>query len=147
MNYLQEMVEKILKDYGLETEQAFELRYVDNNTQRPGLFRFNKNYFLEEQCYDEDDDDKYWRSSWGLAQSVFNGTLKIYPLPFRPKDNETYYYVYWVSWECNPVVAYTRWIGNDEDYMRLRFGNVFRTEEQAMAARDTVHRKIVGETK
>lgn len=147
MNYLQEIVEKILKDYGLETEQPFELRYTDNNIQRPGLFQFGKDYSLQEQYYDEDDDDKYWRSSWGLAQSVFNGTLKIQTLPFRPADNETYYYVYWVSLECDPVVAYTRWIGNDEDYMRLRFGNVFRIEEQAMAARDPVRRKIMGETK
>ena len=147
MNYLQEMVEKILKDYGLETEQAFELRYANNNIQRPGLFRFNKNYFLEEQYYDEEDDNQYWRSNWGLAQFVFDGALKLCPLPFRPMDNEIYYYVHWVSWKASPVTALTHWNGSDEDYMRLRFGNVFRTEEQAMAARDTVHRKIMGEAK
>lgn len=147
MTYLQEIVEKILKDYGLETEQAFKLRYAQDNKQRPGLFRFSKNYVLEEQCYDEEDDDKYWRSSWGLAQFIFDGTFKLCPLPFRPDDNEIYHYVHWVSWKASPVTALTHWSGSDEDYMRLAFGNVFRTEEQAMEARDPVHRKIMGGTK
>ena len=147
MNYLQEMIEKILKDSGLETGQPFELQYVDNNTQRPGLFRFGKDYSLQEQCYDEDDDNEYWRSSWGLAQSVFNGTLKIKSLPFHPKDGEEYYYVYWICWKNDSLVTYTCWDGSDQDYMRLRFGNVFRTEKQAMEARDEIRRKIMGETK
>ena len=52
---------------------------------------------------------------------------------WKPKDGETYYYV--VS---NGEIDYSFWMADATDEGRFNFGNVFKTEEEARKAIDTL---------
>ena len=146
MNYLQEIIQKILEDYGLSIDDQFVLRYAEDNEQIAGVYRFNKRYKLEVQRYDRDNEE-YWMEDWNTMEKVLSGLVKIWPLPFRPAAEDPYYFVTWPSWTFSPIVKKEIWYGSSNDFMRFYFGNVYRTEEQAMADRERVQQRIIEASK
>lgn len=69
-----------------------------------------------------------------------NDRFKIVKKPWRPKDGETYYT--YVS-RCFFVNRYT-WSSDAWEYGILKSGVVFRTKEEAVAARPRVYKEMTG---
>lgn len=67
-----------------------------------------------------------WERSTFLY-SIIAGDIEIVKLPWKPKDDEFYYYY-------SPTTGITyqeRWMNTSSDYCMWKLGNCFRTREEA----------------
>lgn len=60
---------------------------------------------------------------------LINGSLEIEKIPFKPKQHEWYWTVFFYR-GLTSTKKYA-WISYDNDYLRYKNGLVFRTEEEA----------------
>lgn len=107
MNYMPE----VLKMLGVEVGEKFILK--------------NKNF----NPYHFSDDFILLDSTGGHCNHhisyVLIGEVKVEKLPWKPKDNELYYFV-----GPSGNVLPNTWCGKGADYYRFNSGNYFHTEEE-----------------
>lgn len=76
-------------------------------------------------------------NSYSCGDNVFSFVREFYKevkLPkWKPKNNETYYRITWIG-----GVAEDIWYGSRNDESGYKFGNCFRTKEEAEVARDKI---------
>ena len=133
-NYMSE----ITKMLGVEMKEEFYVK--DFNT----VYRFT-NEGLEYQ----NDDKKWYRIASCLIEDLIKGECEIEKLPWKPKNGDTYCYVYWKlnlytkKWELN--VSITTYDDNCPPHnLCVDVGNCFRTREEAEATKYEVFKRLTG---
>lgn len=105
-------------------------------------YRFTENgleYLSSEQ-------KKWYISSGKVLEDLLLGVEKVIRKPFRPKDNENYYYVVWFfdsKWELTVKNTYFT-CGSAYDNLNRDGGNCFRTYEDAENAKYEVFKRLTG---
>lgn len=120
MNHMSE----VAKMLGVELGEIFEINRLGSSQ-----FRFKENCF---QYFN----GKMWVSdlqTQSIFHSLFTGQYTIKRNPWKPKDEEAYWYIdehgnaWTMTWE-------NEYLSNHTNYYKL--GNCYRTKEEALANRD-----------
>lgn len=108
----------VAKMLGVELGEEFNLVDKDGTPSAYNPFRIEVGGFMD--CTGEDDA--------GFLEALLTGYFEIVKKPWKPKDGEEYFYIVY------GVVYSTVFHNNIEDnLMRLRMGNCFKTKEEAKA--------------
>ena len=118
---------QIAKMFGLELEEVFRIQKL------PFPYKFTSKG-LEVQ------DGGEWSCADGALLRILRGELEISVPPFRPQIGDLYWSYIYSGW----VVASSDWIDDAVDHARLEAGMVFRTQEEALAARAELYKKVTG---
>ena len=120
---------QIAKMFGLELEEVFHIK------------AFKRKYkFTSTGLYFKEDNQEDWLCADKELRLLLSGTLKLLRPPYRPQRGDLYWsYIYS---EC--MVAPADWSGDSIDYARLEAGMVFRTQEEALATRAELYKKVTG---
>lgn len=124
MNY----IEQLMKDNGIEVNEEFYV--IDENGTKIGglisiIFYFDKNLRLNMKLVESDCRDVF--------RELMSGKCKIEKIPQKPKsvwdlkNGDNYYYTY--SGGCTITTYYNN---HDTDKKRIKFGNAFLTEKEAL---------------
>lgn len=124
MNYMKQVAHLL----GVELEEEFEINGSDDK------------YFINEdgiQCVSYTEKTTFPT----IMEGILSGKIEIVKIPFKPKDNECYWY--WSN-ECD---CYQRnvWCGYNGDYSFWKLGNCFRTKEEAETKGKELMESIVKE--
>lgn len=112
MNYYKQIAEML----GVQLNEKFMLKDTDNRI-RPRIYKItDKGLFYEF--------DETWLEGYNLF-AIFQGDLTIVKLPWKPKERCEFYY-----YGLNGAIK-TIWAGTTFDYYRWKFGNCFKTREEA----------------
>lgn len=119
MNYYKQVAEML----GVELNEEFKVAYSDDA--------------LCEKPYKITVDGLLCKSALGwerstLLHSIIAGDIEIVKLPWKPKEDEFYYYY-------SPYVGITcqeRWMNTASDYCMWKLGNCFRTREEATKGKE-----------
>lgn len=115
MNYYKQVAEIL----GVELDEVFRLKHKDG-TLLSKKYRISPFAGLLLKIGDE------WHKS-GYIDEIISGNLTIIKLPWKPKDDEFYYY--YSPFDGN---AYQdRWMNTSSDYCKWKIGNCFSTREEA----------------
>ena len=120
---------QIAKMFGLELEEVFHIKAF----KRGYKFTSTGLYFKEDGQYD-------WICAEKELRLLLSGCLKVVRPPYRPQTGDLYWSYIYSGW----VVAGSDWIDDAVDHARLAAGMVFRTQEEALAARAELYKKVTG---
>lgn len=114
MNYYKQIAEML----GIELNEEFKVKYAY------GLV-------CEKPCKITGD-GLFYKSASGwvrstLLHSIITGDIEIVKLPWKPMDDEFYYYYS----PCTDITYQERWMNTADDYCMWKIGNCFRTREEA----------------
>ena len=115
MNYYKQVAEML----GVELNEEFSLKHKDGSILK---FKYKITEFsglLFKGIYE-------WMQS-GDIDKIISGDLTIVKLPWKPKEDEFYYYY---SPYCG-ITCQERWMNTSSDYCMWKIGNCFRTREEA----------------
>lgn len=125
MNYYKQIAEML----GVQLNEKFMLKGTDNRI-RPRIYKItDKGLFYEF--------DEKWLEGYNLF-AIFQGDLKIVKLPWKPNEDEFYYYY-------SPYAGITcqqRWINTSSDYCMWKLGNCFGTKAEAETKGKEIMEKI-----
>lgn len=119
---------EIAKMFGLELGEVFHIR---------GLISLYK--FTSEGLWFQNDFGDWLYSDFTLPK-LLKGECEIIRSPYRPQTGDFYWSYIYSGWE----VAGSDWIDDAVDHARLAAGMVFRTQEEALAARAELYKKVTG---
>ena len=115
MNYYKQVTEML----GVELNEEFRLKHEDG-TLLKCKYKITECSGLLFKCNEE------WLKS-GYIDEIICGDLTIAKLPWKPKEDEFYYYY---SPYCG-ITCQERWMNTSSDYCMWKIGNCFRTREEA----------------
>lgn len=128
------LIPEITKKLGVEIEEKFRL-----TCYKDFLFWFSKDdlmYQWKDGTCPSQASGKMWK------QALADG-FDIIKLPWRPKQNGAYYYLYSAMvTQISPRIDCSYWAGDTNDYMRLKIGNCFKTEEEAENHKEEVFDRL-----
>ena len=119
---------EIAKMFGLELEEVFHVR----GGVSPYKFTSKGLRYLN-SIGD-------WLCGDSTLAKLLHGEWEIIMPPYRPKKGDLFWTYFYTDW----VVATADWLGDPMDYARLEVGMVFRTQEEALAARAELYKKVTG---
>lgn len=131
----------IAKLLGVEINEEFELRVASQPLiKHTGTFCITDNNIVGRTKNGD-----VWQS-WenDSIYDLFNGTLEVVRKPFVPKFDEEYWSYYFNYDDSEWDVVWTNWRDRFTDYMRLKLGLCFRTEEEAKRERARLYKEITG---
>lgn len=125
---------------GVRIGEEFKLKYNGNdyilkNCEKEKIYRFTETELEEQDYYD----NNMWHGATFALDNIVYGIYEIVKLPFKPKTG----YQYWSynkAWEVESWV----WMNDLLDLVYERIGIVFRTKEEAIAARPAKYRELTG---
>ena len=126
------LIPKIAEMLGVEIGEEFKLKS-------------NELEYAEIYCLMEDGlvfKDKYGFSESCRFKGLITGDFEIIKLPFEPKKEEKYWYVWWDS--KNLDTSYTHWDSAVSNWADKYCGNCFRTKEEAEAHKYEIYEKLTG---
>ena len=129
------LIPVIRESLGLQEHEEFNL-INPNEGAFPEYFRFTSNSL-----------QIHYPQGWEEAHGVFlrellRGDLKVAKLSFKPKENETYYFVYLSDGDVYKSI-YRK--AHKSDRISVNSGNCYRTPEEAEKHVDEWMSKIYGE--
>ena len=129
------LIPVIREALGLQENEEFSL-INPNEGAFPEYFRFTSNTL-----------QIHYPQGWEEAHGVFlrellRGDLKVAKLSFKPKENETYYFVYLSDGDVYKSI-YRK--AHKSDRISVNSGNCYRTPEEAEKHVDEWMSKIYGE--
>ena len=75
---------------------------------------------------------------------LFSDNVKIIKKPWKPKNGEKYWYV-WFDESCDGCVGASHWERNSADFTRYVVKNCFKTQKEAVEHADEVLKTLRGE--
>lgn len=126
MNYYKQVAEML----GVELNEEFRLKHKDGRILKC-KYKITECSGLLFKCNEE------WLKS-GYLDEIICGDLTIVKLPWKPKDDEFYYYYS----PCAGSTNQQRWMNTSSDYCMWKIGNCFRTREEALAKGTEIMEKI-----
>ena len=129
------LIPVIREALGLQENEEFNL-INPNEGAFPEYFRFTSNTL-----------QIHYPQGWEEAHGVFlrellRGDLKVAKLSFKPKENETYYFVYLSDGDVYKSI-YRK--AHKSDRISVNSGNCYRTPEEAEKHVDEWMSKVYGE--
>ena len=115
MNYYKQVAEML----GVELNEEFSLKHKDGELLSK-KYRISPVAGLLLKIGDK------WNQS-GYIGEIISGNLTVVKLPWKPKEDEFYYYY---SPYCG-ITCQERWMNTSSDYCMWKIGNCFRTREEA----------------
>ena len=115
MNYYKQVAEML----GVELNEEFSLKHKDGS-----ILKFKYKITGSSGLLFKGNDE--WMTS-GYIDKIICGDLTIVKLPWKPKDDEFYYYYS----PCVGITYQERWNNTSSDYCMWKIGNCFRTREEA----------------
>lgn len=114
MNYYKQ----VAKMLGVDLKEEFKIKYA--------------NGVVCDEPYKITVDGLFYKNEFGWIRSIFlnsiiAGDLEIVKLPWKPNDDEFYYYYS----PCTGITYQERWMNTSSDYCMWKLGNCFRTREEA----------------
>lgn len=129
------LIPVIREALGLRENEEFNL-INPNEVPFPEHFRFTSNSLQIHY-------PQGWEEAHGMTlRSLLRGDLKVVKLPFKPKEDEVYYYVGFYDGDVIGT-SYTKWWRSD--ILNANSGNCYRTREEAKKHVDEWMSKIYGE--
>lgn len=131
------ILEIIRKYFGLEIGERFKLRnhatgeIVSNLNGEEVLYHFEKNAL----CFGDD-----MRVAECIFDSLIYGWLQVVKIPFQPKQYEKY----WTYVDNDWSVRQCAWLDLASDFVMLKAGVIFRTEQEAVEARPKLYKEYTG---
>ena len=118
MNYWKQFAEML----GLELGEKFELTY-DDGTIDEDTYKIEEDGF-----YYKNKQSEYWIAEPSTTvNKLINGYCKAVPKPWKPKNEEKYWY-YSDVWEEATCIT---WYGSFFNLLLWKTGNCFKTKEEA----------------
>lgn len=123
MNYWKQFAEML----GLELGQEFSIVLSSSKEKSKNVYKITKNGIFSKDAKDT-------CGFWGLEPSttvdrLLSGVLKAVPKPWKPKNDETYW---WYSM-CSKTSISGIFTGSTSDLIFWKAGNCFKTEKEANA--------------
>lgn len=129
------LIPVIREALGLQVNEEFNL-INPNEGPFPEHFRFTSN--ILQIHYPQG-----WEEAHGMfLRELLRGDLKVAKLSFKPKENETYYFVYLSDGDVYKSI-YRK--AHKSDRISVNSGNCYRTPEEAEKHVDEWMSKIYGE--
>lgn len=125
---------EVAKLLGVELEEEFHI--LDEREQDTGYdYKITKSglLFWSEKL-------EIWIDSV-LLEALLKGLKTIRKLPYKPKIGDEYWTI---EDDEETQIAWYIWNEFMYDYMRLKSGNVFRTETEAIEARPRIYKELTG---
>lgn len=133
MNYYKQFAEML----GVELEEEFSVKNCKTNELNRPRYKITQ----EEGIMYSIDREKWVRSV--LLMSIINGSYSVVKLPWKPKNDEKY----WYYSETINQATYHKWSFANYDLCLWKAGNCFRTEEEAEAKGKEIVEQIMKEYK
>lgn len=130
MNYYKQFAEML----GLELEQEFVLIDVDGNRKNKYTYKFTEDGVV----YKSPTFTNWSINSLGTIGSLLNGDVKAVPKPWKPKEDEKYWYY---SKVFNLAISH-KWCVGNYDLLLFKVGNCFKTEKEANAKGKEIMKQI-----
>lgn len=128
------LIPLIAKELGVEISEEFKLTHYDTK------WRFTENNLQFFNLFGPEEDQGWLNALDATLRRVIIGELKIIKLPFEPKVGEIFW-TYWQNWSVTDF----EWEDNKANFDFKKFcGCVFRTKEEALAARPVKFKEITG---
>lgn len=108
---------------GLELEQEFVLTDADGNRKNKYTYKITEDGVL----YKSPTFINWSVNSLGTIGSLLNGDVKAVPKPWKPKQDDRYWY-YCIT---RKSADWSRWASNGFDLQSWKIGNCLRTKEEA----------------
>ena len=118
----------------LEIPLDEEFRVSDNSD---GVYKITEEEGL---CFRMNSGTNWVTHCGGMLDNLLRGSRTIIRLPYRPKKGDLFWTYRFTEW----VVSSSDWIGDPWDYALLGAGMIFRTQEEALAARAELYKKVTG---
>ena len=119
MNYYKQFAEML----GLELGEDFVITDSDGERRDGATYKITEN-----GLYYRTPTSIYWfTESANTIERLLNGDVKAVPKPWKPKNDEFYYYYS----QCTGITYQKRWMNTSSDYCIWKIGNCFRTREEA----------------
>lgn len=129
------LIPVIREALGLQENEEFNL-INPNEGPFPEHFRFTSNSLQIHY-------PQGWEEAHGMTlRELLRGDLKVAKLSFKPKENETYYFVYLSDGDVYKSI-YRK--AHKSDRISVNSGNCYRTPEEAEKHSDEWMSKVYGE--
>ena len=129
------LIPMIAKELGVEVVEEFKVTRYSNV-----VFRFDETSLQFFATLTND-----WREvSDELYKMIMKGDTEVERLPFKPKEGERYWYVYWNFTLEHPCVTDIAFEDSDMCYHHIYCGNCFRTAEEAEKHKYGIYEKLTG---
>lgn len=127
------LIPKICEMLGVEIGEKFKVTRYANV-----VFRFDETSLQFFATLNND-----WREvSDELYKMIMKGDTEVIKLPFKPKEGERYWYVYWTAEHIG--VTDMPFEDDDMHYHHKYCGNCFRTEKEAEAHKFEIYENLTG---
>lgn len=136
----------VAKLLGVEPNEEFEVVIPEEKEHKPIRYQFNSNQF---GCWETEGGNSGFHVHWNLLLMILCGQAYIKKLPWKPKNGDTYCYVFWQrnvrtkKWEINVSVG-TYCDRYPQHNFCVDSGNCFRTQKEAEIAKYDVFEKLTG---
>ena len=116
-------IAEVAKMLGVELGEVFKIT-DDTHANYPRYYRFTENVGVEAS----DDGVKWGMTKAGALECLLMGYVRIAKLPWKPREDERYYYPLPSD---KDLWGGTTWTDYGVDKYRFNHGLVFRTREEA----------------
>lgn len=140
------LLEQFMQEDGIEYDVPFTIKIKDGNKLE------TKDLILRSIGYGGTDIDVIDANTNKRILDVepiifmllFSDNVKIIKKPWKPKNGEEYWYV-WFGESCDCCVGASHWERNSADFTRYVVKNCFKTEKEAVEHADEVLKTLRGE--
>ena len=132
------LMPEIMKLLGVEYNEKFKVDTHGTEFAKGNLFCFNENNGLL-MVYP----DGVVCGANELVYGILCGYYKIVNLPWKPKNGEIYWTIFFIS-DGKPFVDKLVWSGDSVDFSKKALGMVYRTEEEASAHMAEDYERLIG---
>lgn len=129
------LIPVIRESLGLQENEEFNLKN-ERNVVLPDKFRFTDRTFQIEE------NERWIEAESLMLKLLLKGECEVVKLPFKPKEDEFYYYVGFYSGDVIGT-SYTAYC--QSDIVNANSGNCYQTKEEAEKHVDEWMSKIYGE--
>lgn len=139
-------IENIMEEIGIDYDVPFTMEIKDGNKLE------TKNLILRSIGYGGTDIDvidantnkRILDVEHIIFMLLFSDNVKIIKKPWKPKDGEKYWYV-WFNESCDCCVGASHWERNSTDFTRYVVKNCFKTQKEAVEHANEVLKTLSGE--
>ena len=125
-NHMTEVAEM----FGVEIGEPFKITDGTQDNYKY-YYKFTENAGFETSYFETSYDDGDWgKASAEILRSILIGDVRIIKLPWKPREDERYYYPLPSD---KDLWGGTTWTDSNYDNIRLNRGIVFKTKEEAVA--------------
>lgn len=140
------LLEQFMQENGIEYDVPFTIErtgYLGERELMNVKISKSDDYTGFELSY-ADSTKQMGNSSAVMQELMFSDKMRIIKKPWKPKNGEEYWYV-WFDESCDCCVGASHWERNSADFTRYVVKNCFKTQKEAVEHADEVLKTLSGE--